>query len=88
MDGRWTINQMKMGLGWNASVGGPITNDLPMPIVPCDDAAIERGVEAARRRHQEWFNRRLRGDVGGEWLDSEDFADLVEDILRAAGETP
>ena len=76
--GRWQINEMRMGLGWNASMGGPITEAFPMPVVPCDDAAIERATTALLEDsglpvwgpYRETIERRVRLALG------------------AAGETP
>ena len=68
MEGRWTI--WKAGLKCKA-IAGP--NCDGVPVVPCDDAAIERA-ERAVMALPEW-------DVG-------DPRQVAEAVLRAAGETP
>lgn len=43
MEGRWTIAYV----GYNEwRVDGPLPTTDPTPVVPCDDAAIERAVHA------------------------------------------
>ena len=46
MEGRWTIHTMRMGVPGTATISGAITDDLPVPVVPCDEEAIERAVAA------------------------------------------
>lgn len=69
MEGRWTIAYV----GYNEwRVDGPLPTTDPTPVVPCDDAAIER-VHAVLLD--------AFGPIG-------DIREVAEDALRAAGETP
>jgi hypothetical protein len=85
MEGRWQINNMKMGLGWNASLGGPITESLPVAVVPCDDAAAERAAQALYElgRGQSW-----PGVLHGIEVNHVGLRIVAEVVLRAAGESP
>ena len=74
MQGRWTIRKWSGG----SEVLGPLTigegyqSNGDVPVVPCDDAAIERAHSAMRA-------------CAGRYLTDRQIVDLV---LRAAGETP
>lgn len=77
MDGRWTIHLNKFGLPSSA----PVVGGQSVPVVPCDDAAIERVAV------------RLADEYMGGWaaLDENTRAEIREaasDLLRTAGETP
>jgi hypothetical protein len=73
MDGRWTINQ--------GGAAGPWTNE-PMPVVPCDDAAIERAAQMLCREGMDYADGWVQGDT------DRDYPRLIaEAVLRAAGET-
>lgn len=80
MEGRWTIRwqPFKYGMG-GYKVGGrePWPTEKPTPVVPCDDAAVERAAKA----------------VSDGWAIDEPDAprtarEIAEAVLRAAGETP
>jgi hypothetical protein len=71
MEGRWTIYRD----GAAQVVVGPDA-DGEVPVVPCDDAAIERGVNALRDRY------------GRDWKPERQAREDVLVILRAAGEAP
>lgn len=78
--GRWTINEMRLGLGWNANIGGPIIDDLPVPVVPCDDAAVERVMAVLDD------GRVFPGDESN--ITPDELRKLAEAALRAAGDAP
>lgn len=89
VEGLWTISEMRMGVGWNAKMGGPVNGvDLPVPVVPCDGAAINRAAKVLYTQE---------GGRGG-W-DAEDwdtsperekdlYRERITHMFRAAGETP
>lgn len=65
MEGRWTI------YGWSAS--GPfVLGKHAVPVVPCDDAAVERALAALSAMGYALPEARV----------------IVTSVLRAAGETP
>lgn len=85
MEGRWTIHVAydngDVLQGHNAIVTGPpvYAADPVVPVVPCDDAAIERAAEY------------LFPSIPSPYTDEDAmrFArDLARGTLRAAGETP
>lgn len=79
VEGRWRINEMRMGLGWNASMGGPVTDSLPVWVVPCDDAAVERVSYALCTLPPEWLYALVNGDT------DRDYSRLIaEAVLKAA----
>lgn len=72
MDGCWTLEGLPEGK-WPMVQRGPWIQDREqVPVVPCDDAAIERGARALARGYG-------REDMWGE------YATLAEAVLRAAG---
>jgi hypothetical protein len=76
MEGRWNLCAGSTGDLWTLAPDD-VGDDLPdgyvlVPVVPCDDAAIERGV--AKLRTLVPFDQ--------------DHRELAEAVLRAAGETP
>jgi hypothetical protein len=81
MQGRWTIHRRG-----DQNPGGYVRNysealGFPMPVVPCDDAAIERSAERLLAY------RYSLGPAQAKSLLAECRRD-VETVLRAAGETP
>jgi len=82
MEGRWTIYQCPATgrVGLHDSFR---TCDCPapfkaVPVVPCDDAALERGAEALIRIAKRWGM--------GDWQPT-GARELAAEVLRAAGET-
>jgi hypothetical protein len=81
VEGRWTIR-------WDADswphaqfkIGGtfPLPGEEFVPVVPCDDAAVERGGKALVEIAKRWGL--------GDWQMS-GARELAEALLRAAGET-
>lgn len=75
MEGRWTIRVVDGDVtdpddDWNEGVAS-------VPVVPCDDAAIQRAAEGS------WPIQRLADeDAWGHRLR------VAREVLRAAGETP
>jgi hypothetical protein len=47
MEGRWAIQQNNTIYGVHDQIGGRDVPRVVTPVVPCDDAAIERATEAA-----------------------------------------
>jgi hypothetical protein len=81
MEGRWTIRwDPDFGLG-AFRVGG--TRPFPVdrvPVVPCDDAAVERAARVLIKSTPAWLlDYTARGDAAAA-------RDIAEAVLRAAGE--
>jgi len=78
MEGRWTISHAPGE--WEDEVIGPLAE--AMPVVPCDDAAIERA--AARSRELSYADDAEIAAAleHGDWNEY-----VAKEILRAAGET-
>jgi hypothetical protein len=77
MKGRWTVKLAHNVCAWGdtmAVVSGPVPTEDPTPVVPCDDAAVERAVRAVGREFSRGFNA---------WSDRS----IAEAVLRAAGES-
>lgn len=82
MKGRWTIYYIA---GAGAVVDGPSVEPRErVPVVPCNDAAIER---AARALCDEGI-RALDGTYSTWERHADGFLAMAERALRAAGETP
>lgn len=81
MEGRWVLEGVPDGK-WPMVQRGPWLGDrVRVPVVPCDDAAIERAAQGLADAVQS-VNGRGRGAVADhhyEW---------VRAVFRAAGETP
>jgi hypothetical protein len=61
MEGRWTIRWQpyEAGVPGGYKIGGTAPwpgDDGPTPVVPCDDAAVERATTAARQAIMESFD--------------------------------
>jgi hypothetical protein len=81
MKGRWTVKLAHNVCAWGdtmAVVSDPVPTEDPTPVVPCDDAAVER---IARWLHCERFG------CAGEEPCATCRRD-AEAVLRAAGESP
>jgi hypothetical protein len=66
MDGRWTIKQNRTHYGVIQWIGGAKVPREATPVVPCDDAAVERGAEALikiARAGDDWQPSGGRGRV-------------------------
>jgi hypothetical protein len=77
MDGRWTIKQNRTHYGVIQWIGGAKVPREATPVVPCDDAAVERGAEALIKIARRWGL--------GDWQPS-GALELAAEVLRAAGE--
>lgn len=75
MKGRWTICQGRGDLVIVHGYDGPDG----VPVVPCDDAAVERAAKAARDAYHEAVDKHLLKEL---------WPRVAEAVLRAAGETP
>ena len=83
MEGRWTIVLDSHATGFTQRVEGP--GHEGTPVVPCDDAAVERvAAELARQRGWVWAALSDRHHAGTR----EALRDAATAVLRAAGETP
>jgi hypothetical protein len=79
MDGRWTIKQTRTRYGVIQWIGGAKVPREATPVVPCDDAAVERVARVlCRQRCYDW-------DTAGGLLRTALTAAAVE-VLNAAGE--
>jgi hypothetical protein len=81
MDGRWTIKQDRTAYGVIQWIGGAKVPREATPVVPCDDAAVER---AALALH-------LARGLSRASFGSENYCgcrEHAEAVLRAAGEVP
>jgi hypothetical protein len=86
MDGRWTIKQNRTSYGVIQQIGGAKVPREATPVVPCDDAAVERAAAALEhemmdRAGGDEYLYGMDDDVRAEFL-----TDLAETVLRAAGE--
>lgn len=90
MEGRWTIRWLPLtasGPG-GYKVGGtePWPGETPTPVVPCDDAAVERVAQALLDRRRKAVGLDLV--PVDRMVEAESFRRDAEAALRAAGETP
>lgn len=85
MEGRWTIKVVEdvwsQGGRMAVVASGPNPGREPVPVVPCDDAAIERVVLALWKSRANMRDWRLEDE-------RKQFTRIAEAVLRAAGETP
>jgi hypothetical protein len=71
MKGRWTMYFSPRGY-----VTSPLSRGaIEMPVVPCDDAAVERGIVAYEEVIDQWTCQ-----------DAPPSREVVEAVLRAAGD--
>jgi len=85
MEGRWTIRLVPtLDGGHRVAADGPLLTE-PVPVVPCDDAAIERGSQALYEmgRGKDW-----PGVLNGLPVSHVGTREVARAVLRAAGETP
>lgn len=78
MEGTWTITKIATDLltpPYRDHILGPETG--PTEVVPCDDAAIERGMNALEASDKDY-----------RYVTRADIRTTVEAVLRAARETP
>lgn len=85
MEGRWTIHDLRLREEWNARVSGPYIC-TPIPLVPCDDAAIERLAQYLYDSDDERVRvERPDGEVVSDWLREPDgYKGLFRDKAREA----
>jgi hypothetical protein len=80
MEGRWKV-WVDAELGCLADENNPRMADFEVPVVPCDDAAVERVARVlCRQRGYDW-------GTAGDGLRAALTA-AADQALRAAGETP
>ena len=83
MQGRWIIANVGLGVQVRSMTGSKAEAPEGItPVVPCDDAAIERAARAlAERQGSSW-------SYGNNPAIAEEYREDIRASFRAAGETP